>query len=130
MLGGWTVLEAADVRLMKAYPLTEQGLGDTTRTIDRVVVGVSAVGAGHPAHMLGGEGLIELLGLPKLRWYLGWSDELVAGEALAAGALVSAVVFVTMIKIWRATLVEIYAAYPLDQLMSDAEFAAMVGAKE
>jgi hypothetical protein len=36
--------------------------------------------------VLGGEGVVELLGLPELRRYVGWGDELVRGGALAAGA--------------------------------------------
>ncbi|MGH4019760.1 MAG: hypothetical protein ACRDT0_11095 [Pseudonocardiaceae bacterium] len=48
---------------------------------------VRAVGASDSAHVLGGEGLAELLGLPELGGYLGRGDELVAGGAFTAGAL-------------------------------------------
>ena len=39
-MGGWAVLEPADVGLVKAYPLAEQGLGDAAWAVDCVVVGV------------------------------------------------------------------------------------------
>ena len=53
---------------------------------------VGAVGPGYPADVLGGEGLLELLGLPELGGYFRRDDELVARGTLAAGALARGVV--------------------------------------
>ncbi|MGH4016808.1 MAG: hypothetical protein ACRDSL_23320 [Pseudonocardiaceae bacterium] len=78
MNDGRAVLDPADVGLPQPHPLTEQALGDATRPINGVVVRVGAVGTGHQADVLGGEGIPELVGLPELRRYVGWGDELVA----------------------------------------------------
>jgi hypothetical protein len=51
-----------------------------------------AIGTNDPAHVLRGEGVAELVGLPELRGYLGRSDEFVAGGTGTAGALVLGVV--------------------------------------
>ncbi|MGH3836092.1 MAG: hypothetical protein ACRDSF_10365 [Pseudonocardiaceae bacterium] len=77
MTDQWAGFKPADVGLAETYPLAEQGLGDTARTVDRVMVGMCAVDPGHPAHVLGGKSFPELLALPELGGNLGRSDELV-----------------------------------------------------
>jgi hypothetical protein len=85
-------LNPSDLGLPQPYPLAEQGLGDAAGAVDRVVVGVHAVDTSDPADVLGGEGIPELLGLPECGRHLGWSDELIPRDALAAGALAPGVV--------------------------------------
>ncbi|MCA1606157.1 MAG: hypothetical protein LC775_11960, partial [Acidobacteria bacterium] len=75
-----------------AQPLAEQGLGDAARAVDGIVVRVGAVGTGDPAHVLGGEGILELFGLPELGGHLRRGDELVARGPRAASTLASRVV--------------------------------------
>ena len=75
---GWARLNLADLWLAQAKPLTEQGLGDTVWSVDRVVMRVGAVGPKHPPEVLSGEGLSELFGLLGLVRDLGRDDELVA----------------------------------------------------
>ncbi|MGH3909037.1 MAG: hypothetical protein ACRDTE_33385 [Pseudonocardiaceae bacterium] len=89
---GWAVLDPADVGLAQAYPLAKQGLGNAAGAVDRVVVTVGAVGPGHLADVLGGEGISELVGVPELRGYVRRGDELVAGGPFTPGALASGVV--------------------------------------
>lgn len=64
-------LNPADLGLSQAQPLTEQSLRDAVGAVDRVVVGVHAVGAGDAADVLGGEGFPELLGLPERGGHVG-----------------------------------------------------------
>ena len=72
------VLDSDDVRLAQSYPLAEQGVVDDTGPVYGVMMGMGAVGAGDSADVLGGERVPELVGLPEIRWQLGWGDELVA----------------------------------------------------
>ena len=86
------VFDPTDLGLTQSQPLPKQTLRDAARSVDGIVVRMCAVGAGYAAHVLGGEGITELVGLPELGGHLRWCDELVTGGTLTAGALALGVV--------------------------------------
>ncbi|MDQ3151900.1 MAG: hypothetical protein M3R63_09320 [Actinomycetota bacterium] len=85
MANGWTVLDAADLRLAQSEPVTDNFLRYPILAVERNVVRVLAVGSRNQADVLQSRSIAELLRFPKIVRY-AWRFDAQDSEPLLTGA--------------------------------------------
>ena len=82
VLGRRAVLDATDLSLCEAQPLSDQLLRNAVRAVGVLMERMQPVGAAEPAHVLSGEGVAELVGRPERGRDHWWRYEPIPNLAL------------------------------------------------